>query len=270
MNIEEITNLLSRGKFKSAEEIKKLISSLKDVYVVPSLIMAQGTLLYRARVIDNINEIHTISDLSYTPTHYNKSYKRASTPSNTMFYGVSGDLYSDVIYGCLSEVCECFRVPMPSHKNYKVVIGIWETTRDFVLPQIINPDGDNKSEAFSNVPEYLSCVGMLDEKGKQIADFQRLINYEFTKRADTEQDYWISAIFTEWIISLKDTYDGVIYESVQSIDAKLSNNHCVALKPQVVDDSLQFKEALFYEFDFTGINTIVPKPTIVNIPPASH
>lgn len=58
--------------------------------------------------------------------------------------------------------------------------------------------------------------------------------------------------------------------NVQSIDAKLKNNHCIALKPQVADDSLQFKEALFYEFDFTGVNTIVPKPTFVNIPPASH
>ena len=76
MKIEEITKLLSREHFNSHQQIKDVISLLKDVYVVPSLIMAQGNLVYRARPINNLGEICDTSSLSYTPSDKNKFYKR--------------------------------------------------------------------------------------------------------------------------------------------------------------------------------------------------
>ena len=261
MNINEITNLLKRGSFKNPAQIKSVIYSLKDLYMVPSLILTKGAYLYRARIIDNIEEICNPSNLSYIPSYYNKSYKRASTPDNTMFYGVSGDTHENMICGCLGEVCDCFRNHISSNKHYIVAIGIWETTRDFTLPQIINPDGQNKSDAFGNILEYQHYLRCLGEKASDIEDFQRLINHEFTKQVNREEEYWISAVFTEWVLSLQDSYDGIIYESVQSVDPKLINNHCVALKPQVADNDLLFKEGLTYEFDYTTGNDIVPRLT---------
>ena len=234
--------------------------------MIPCLIMRQGSILYRARIIENINEICDISDLSYTPSCYNKTYKRASTPNNTMFYGISGDSHTNMVCGCLGEVCDCFRVCSAPHKHYKIVIGVWETLKDFTLPQIINPDGNNKSDAFSNSSEYLYYLTALGNDAPKICDFQRLINYEFTKQVESEEGYWISAIFTEWILSKSQTYDGIIYESVQSIDAKLTNNHCVAIKPQVADEYLQFNEALLLEFDFTGLELRLPKLRSIKIP----
>ena len=97
-------------------------------------------------------------------------------------------------------------------------------------------------------------------------DFQRLINSEFTKQVKNEEEYWISAIFTEWILSLNDSYDGIIYESVQSTDSKLINNHCVAFKPQVADNFLKFRDALLLEFDYTGSDVKIPTPKRISVP----
>lgn len=260
MKIEEITQFLKRGNFSTPQQIREIISLLKDVYMVPSLIMNQGSILYRARLINDISEIRDASDLSYTPSKNNKSYKRASTPDNTMFYGMSGESYSKIISGCLGEVCDCFRNNITTHKHYKVAIGIWETTRDFTLPQIINPDGKNRSDAFDNTLEYLNYLKLLGDKASKVVDFQRLISGEFTKQVKKEEGYWISAIFTEWILSLKDSYDGIIYESVQSIDSKLINNHCVALRPQVADNFLKLRDAQLLEFDYAGLEVIIPPP----------
>ena len=196
----------------------------------------------------------------------NKFYKRASSPNNTMFYGISGDSHENMICGCLGEVCDCFRNDNPTRKHYNVAIGIWETTRDFTLPQIINPDGLNKSEAFGNSLEYLDFLRILGNKASKVVDFQRLINSEFTKQVKREEEYWISAVFTEWILSLKHSYDGIIYESVQSIDPQLVNNHCVALKPQVADNFLKFRDALLLEFDYTGSDVKIPTPNKIFVP----
>lgn len=266
MKIEEVTQLLKRGHFSSPQQIREIIFLLKDVYTVPSLIMNQGNILYRARLINDIRDIHDTSDLSYTPSKYNKYYKRASTPDNTMFYGMSGDTHENMVCGCLGEVCNCFRNANPIYQHYKIIIGIWETTRDFTLPQIINPDGLNKSEAFGYSLEYRHLVRAFGYKSSQVMDFQRLINSEFTKQVKNEEEYWISAIFTEWILSLNDSYDGIIYESVQSTDSKLINNHCVAFKPQVADNFLKFRDALLLEFDYTGSDVKIPTPKRISVP----
>ena len=261
MKINEITNLLKLRKFESTAQISKILHSIKDVHMVSSLILAKGTCLYRARIIDNVDKICNQSSLSYTPSRYNKSYKRASTPNNTMFYGISGDTHTNMVCGCLGEVCDCLRENIGTTKHYIVALAVWEATRDFILPQIINPDGLNKSEAFGNISGYQQHLRYLGERASDVEDFQRLINHEFTKRVKREEEYWISAVFTEWVLSLQDSYDGIIYESVQSVDPKLINNHCVALKPQVADNDLLFKEGLIYEFDYTTGNDIVPRLT---------
>lgn len=260
MKLEEITHLLLR-KTNTPEQIGILLRSLKGKFMESNLILSEGSLLYRARNVESIDEINAPSDLSYTPSKYNNTYKRASTPNNTMFYGISGDTHVNSVCGCLGEVCDCLREHVSENKHYTVAIGIWETTRDLILPQIINPDGLNKSEAFGNIAEYHRYLNFLGEDANDVVNFQRLINHEFTKQVKTEEEYWISATFTEWVLSLNDSYDGIIYESVQSIDPKLVNNHCVALRPQVADNDLLFKEALIYEFDFEAGADVVPNLT---------
>ena len=259
MDIKEIKEHLSTQSYTGPKDIWKLFLSIEGYFGIPNLILAKGTTLYRATVVKNISEINNIKRLSYVPSEYNKTYKRASTPNNTMFYGISGNSQLESILGCFSEVCDCFRIPNPRYKHYNVVVGLWETTKDLVLPQIINVDGRNKSDAFDNTNEFFDSLKIMGDRSLDIIGFWRFMNTEFTKIVDSEKGYWISAIFSEWLVK-KMGNNGVIYESVQSKDPKIRNNHCVALTPQIADRYLRFKEALHYEFDFCGDDTKFKSP----------
>lgn len=229
-----------------------------------NLILAKGTILYRAREVNDVSEITNIKNPSYTPPEYNKTYNRASTPDNTIFYAISGNSFSQCIYGCLSETCKCFRMNNAEHRHYNVVVGLWETKKDLTLPQIINVDGINKSDAFDNADEFKKHLRILGEKGNDIISFWRYMNMEFTKNVNHEKEYWVSAIFTKWLAK-KTGRNGVIYESVQSTDSQATNNHCIALTPNIVDNYLRFKEVLHYEFDYNGTTTNLPLPRKLNI-----
>ena len=264
MDIREITEKLSARLYTDPKDIWNLFLSIEKYFAIPNLILAKGTTLYRARNIKSVSEIKSIKDLSYTPAEFNKTYKRASTPDSTMFYAISGDSFEECIYGCLSETCECFRIPNAEHRHYNVAVGLWETTEDLTLPQIINIDGMNKSDAFGNAEEFKEYLRLLGEKGNDIINFWRYINMEFTKNVNYEKEYWVSAIFTKWLAK-RTRRDGIIYESVQSTDSKANNNHCIALTPDVADKYLRFKDALYYEFDYDGTIVTIPKAKKINI-----
>lgn len=200
MDIKEITEHLSTQSYTGPKDIWKLFLSIEGYFGIPNLILAKGTTLYRATVVKNISEINNIKRLSYVPSEYNKTYKRASTPNNTMFYGISGNSQLESILGCFSEVCDCFRIPNPRYKHYNVVVGLWETTKDLVLPQIINVDGRNKSDAFDNTNDFFDSLQIMGDRSLDIIGFWRFMNTEFTKIVDSEKGYWISAIFSEWLV----------------------------------------------------------------------
>lgn len=264
MDIKEITERLSTHSYTTPEDIWNMFLSIGNFFAIPNLILRKGTILYRAREVEDVSEIVNIKNLSYAPPEYNKTYNRASTPDSTMFYAISGDSFQECIYGCLSETCECFRMSNAEHRHYNVVVGLWETKVDLILPQIINVDGINKSDAFDNAEEFKECIRPLGKKGNDIINFWRYMNREFTKNVNHEKEYWVSAIFTKWL-SQRTRRNGVIYESVQSTDPKVTNNHCVALTPNVADDYLRFKEALLYEFDYNGMTVNIPNAKKINI-----
>ena len=263
MNIREVTERLDNGLYTKPNDIFDIFISLEKWFSVPNLRMNTGNLIYRARLVDDISQITNPRELSYTSQKYNKTFKRASSPNHTMFYGISGDSHTERICGCLAEICDCFRNNNPQHNHYNVAVGVWETTCELVLPQIINIDGINKSDAFRNASEYTSLLSSFDNAGYDIINFWRFMNKEFTKLVNKEEEYWISAMFTEWLVN-RLGYNGVIYESVQSTDPKLKNNHCVALRPDIADKHLQFKKAFHFEFDFCGDTVeLIPKDLVI-------
>ena len=264
MDIKEITYNLAHNKYEKPDDIRSDLHKLEKLLVIPSLILAKGNILYRARVIDSIYDIKNSKSLSYVPSKYNKAYKRASSPSNTMFYGISGNNYVDSIKGCLLETCDCFRNLNSPHKNYKVAIGLWETKEDLNLVQIINVDGYNKSKAFDNINEFNDILNPLCKDKDDIINFWRLINNQFTKKVNNQNEYWVSAQFTEWLVNDLN-YMGLIYESVQSDEPELLNNHCVALTPYITDSCLDFKEAQYYEFDYCGKTVQLSCPDKIKI-----
>lgn len=264
MTVDQILDTLIMGNYRTPADIQQIFMSFNKWFSVPNLILNENVVLYRARIIDDISEITTPEQLSYTPASYNKSYKRASTPNNTMFYAISGDSKLSSILGCFSEICDCFRKPNAEYKKYKIVVGLWETTTELTLPQIINIDGYNKSEAFQNAEEYTMLLRTYGPLGVNIANFWRFMNKEFTKVVTEEKEYWVSAVFTEWLVN-RFNYPGVIYESVQSTDPKLMNNHCVALTPRIADQCLKFIEAQYFEFDYNGMEVQLNSPTILDL-----
>lgn len=244
------------------EKIRKLILSTRAKIVIPKLVLGEGKYIYRATPINNIVDVSNFNRLSYKPASINKTYQRASTPLNTMFYGIVSNTYTNAVMGCLGETCDCLRNIDTPNKHYKVVISEWRLKNDVALVQMISVKGINKSNVFSNQREIIEIIkenNALNEL--ENVEFLEFISNEFKKKCQQESDYWISAIYTEFLTQLMG-YDGIVYESVQAIDPALSEVKCVALTPNFTDNNLAFERGIVYEFDFNGINeAIVPQKT---------
>lgn len=250
MEIEEIINMLSNGEL-TPTSVRNLLLSIRGKFVIPSIIFEKETLIFRASLISEIKEAENYRRLSYKPAELNTHYQRACIPYSTMFYGIISNSYISALGGCLGEICECLRNENAVPKKYLVAISIWELLNDMTLPAMIDPYGRyNKSKAFSIQDDLNEIItkNNLTNKSNNLA-FLDFMNKEFKKRNTKESDYWISAIYTDIITKIMD-YDGVVYESVQSVDPQLSEVKCIALTPDFVDKNLICSKAIIYEFDF--------------------
>lgn len=255
INITECISLLLNKQFNTPDEVEQIITSIHGPQLIPSLILSSNQYIYRARVINNIKEIVNNNSLSYLPPEKNNSYKRASTPANTMFYGISSDEQWSSVYGCCAETCDCFRNPRDKSMRYNVVIGQWQTTIDLKFAQIINPNGSNKSESFKNDKEYRKIASSVGLQSTDSMALMKYLNHEFTKIVENNDDkgYWVSAILSKLLLKTG-LYDGIIYESVQSFAPGAENVHCVAILPSVVDKHMVFRKAESLEIEFSNYN----------------
>lgn len=58
----------------------------------------------------------------------------------------------------------------------------------------------------------------------------------------------------------RNNYAGITYESTKAVDSRLKDVLCVALKPEIVDNCLEFRSAKQIEFDYKkGIECILKK-----------
>lgn len=267
MTIKEITYCIQNKLFSSADELESILHSIKGHLIIPAITMAAGVPLYRATRISNLAEVTSIDRLSYKPAHLNNTFGRASTPNHTMFYGISATNTLNALCSCLGEVCPCVRDYEPPKDYYMIVLSKWVLKKDFLLATIVDVDGNNRSNElkdFFSYDEFLASISLLPNSC-DVIEFWRMMNREFTKRVTEEQDYMVSACFSELIMSMN-LYDGIIYESVQSTDEKLKESLCVAIPPSVVNNYLEYETADLYEFDFVNIATpISPRITKKNI-----
>lgn len=259
----KINDLINSDKSSlSPDDIRQmLIDIIKEApAIVQSVILERGVKIYRAREVNNISEIASIDDISYLKPEYNNSYKRASSPNQTMFYGIKGSTYPASIMGCMGELCDCLRNKNATPRKYLIAVSEWCNTDDLTL-SLFPSFSSNKSEIFNagaNQSEYKDILAMFkDEKPRQFLEF---INAEFKKEATKESDYWVTAIFSELLMSCHSDRDGLIYESVACCDPTLKDVVCFAIKPNSVDNKLQCRNVVFYEFDFISISQpITPK-----------
>jgi len=253
MDIKDLVSELSQiTNSDNPDKIKRLLLSIKGKIVIPTLILGKGSRIFRASHINNISDITSYQRLSYKPASMNKTYQRASSPNNTMFYGIVSNNYTNAVMGCFGETCDCLRNTDIPNKHYKIVISEWELLNDVQLVQMIDPNGNNKSKVFTNHKEFVSIIKKhnADNKGSN-KDFLCFINKEFKKNCYKESDYWISATYTEFLTQILG-YNGIVYESVQAIDPALCEVKCVAFTPNFTDKNLNFIKGYIYEFDFNG------------------
>lgn len=256
ISLEEAIDALSLNTFRVPDEVERIISSIKCVQLIPNLILWEGQTIYRARIINDMSEIVDSKSLSYVPSALNNTYKRASTPKNTMFYGVSSENNKSSIYGCYAETCGCFRKPVQEPTLYNIVISQWQTTRDLKLIEIIDPCGNNKSEAFINYNEYNELANLLSgQKQTDLTSLMKFLNHEFTKIVDDNDDrgYWVSAIMSERLLKTHSS-DGIIYESVQTRNTIENDIQCVAILPSIVDEHMVFKKAELHKIEIKNYN----------------
>jgi len=89
--MEKINEIIDRLKSLdlSTYPINELYTLISDLGKIPSILvdLHPGKVIMRARPINDEKEIQRIADVSYKPKQLNTTFRRASVPGRSMFYG---------------------------------------------------------------------------------------------------------------------------------------------------------------------------------------
>lgn len=217
--LEELKNTdLSKYPTK---EINKLFNEFGRIASIV-VHFHKGKSVMRARPNYDNERFEKRSQYSYKPQEFNKTYQRASTPNQTMFYATvipdkikEGELDNMRIIG----VAETIPLLRDINKSgyQKISFGRWEVEKDLNLVAVVQKDkfyeessytrelADAYEEFLKNIPKEIA------EKSLEISSF---IADEFAKaEINNDYDYLISALFTELVT--KKGFDGILYPSVR-------------------------------------------------------
>lgn len=212
---------LDLSKYPYAE-IKDLFNKVGPVGAV-IVTFHKGKSVMRARPNEENERFEKKSDLSFKPQEFNKTYQRASTPNETMFYATSvpdkleeGELDNMRIIG-ITETIPMLRDKTKSGFQ-KISFGRWVVQEDINLMAIVH------HESYYNESNYTrelvnAFKGFIEHYPKEVIDkslkFQDYLASEFAKEdIKADFDYMISAIFTENIVG--QGLDGILYPSVRT------------------------------------------------------
>ena len=222
------------------EEVFKFHAML---YIIP-----KGSPVLRARLNENFKNFREVSDLSYKPQKYNKTYQRASTPYKTAFY--AGTLpdntkFNDIRVIATLEVSPLVRKAM-TNKNLDLTkeiqiemltYGKWEAIKEIPLVALCYHKNFIEKHPVTEglYKVYTESLSKLTEEeqeiSKKVNDF---FAAEFAKdEISHDSDYLLSAIFTEVAISLG--HAGVIYPSVRCE----GEGYNIAIAPEYVNTSFR-------------------------------
>jgi hypothetical protein len=203
------------------EQILELFKSVGKVAYL-QLILPPGKIIIRARPNKDGERFEIIDDYSFKPQIANKTYQRASTPAQTMFYGtVVSDSASkeEAATRRITGVAET--IPMMRDKTMsgyqKISFGRWEVVKGLNLMAIV------QKEKFAEATAYIKDLATayskyLESIDKEIASrslaFTSFLAEEFSKSEITgDYDYMISALFSD--LAVARGFDGVFYPSTR-------------------------------------------------------
>lgn len=240
-NVIEGLKNLDLSKYPETE-IRELFNKIGKICSM-QVMFHKGKVTTRARPHENESVRYSKkSDFSYKPQKFNKTYQRASTPYQTMFYATvvpdsieEGELDNMRIIGVIESMPQLRDKTSSLYK--KISFGKWEVIEDLRLLAIIHKESyfvessytrelvNAYEQATRNIPQEILCEHPdIVEKSLLI---QSYLADEFSKEnIEGDYDYMISAIFSE--IATKKGYDGIFYPSVR-VNGKGFN---IAITPQ--------------------------------------
>lgn len=241
--------------FEIIEKLKSLPLNESSIIAVKDLLRVlgkMGSILYtlnpgkvimRARANDGNTPFYLRSDLTYLPTHLNSSYKRASGPNFSMFYGSIISDYPDGeeidmsrIIGIV-EADPWLRDPATSGTKH-ITFGKWVVTSPIHLLAIIHEElfHSNSPHLFEIYQYYKKFIESFPELRDTSNNINQYLAKEFSKDPITNEfDYLISASMTELIIA--NQFDGVFYPSVQAQGRGFN----IAITPFAADSNLHLQ-----------------------------
>lgn len=267
--IQEVINKLRALDLKTYpyDEIHGLIKQFGKFGLV-EMTLHPGKILMRARPNEGAGTFTTRDELSYKPARFNKTYQRASTPNQTMFY--AGAIPEDIKKGELDNSRVVASVEASSLLRDKgkegeqlITFSKWVVTNDIpLLALCYHKDFVSKSSHTEEL--YNAYHKWIKELPQDLLERSILITSflaeEFAKREiGGDFDYMISAIFSE--ISVSRGRAGIYYPSVKA-DGMAYN---VAIAPEIVDSSLRLLVAGECTIYKKGDHTIVDNETICEI-----
>jgi hypothetical protein len=235
---------LSKYPKVEIQGLMREVGSMFDIVVH----FKEGTPIMRGRPNKPYERFETKSDYSFKPQSCNKEYQRASTPDNTMFYGIVTNIkdISNITPEELQSMrfsvcCELFHNGLNLEETPKVSFGRWQVKKGKQLDVLAVIQEDRYKESNEFLSELsLAHNGFIDE-GVDKDIIYNSLNYgtflanEFSKAEIlSEYDYMISAIFSEFVSKHK-PFDGILYPSVRA-EGRYFN---IAITPDAVNSKLE-------------------------------
>lgn len=227
---------LDLSKYPEAE-IRELFNKVGSVGAV-IVTFHKGKSVMRARPNGENERFEKKADLSFKPQEFNKTYQRASTPNQTMFYATSvpdkleeGELDNMRIIG-ITETLPFLRDKAKSGYQ-KISFGRWVVQEDLNLMAIVH------HETYYNQSNYTrelvnAFKEFIAQFPKEVIEkslrFQDYMASEFAKEdIEADYDYMISAIFTENVTG--QGLDGILYPSVRTAGKGFN----IAITPKAIE-----------------------------------
>ena len=203
------------------DEILSLLQQARSIgYMVVTF--SRGKSIMRARPNYNGECFEKKSDYSFKPQEYNKTYQRASTPNQTMFYGTvipeavqPGELDNMRVIG-LAETIPMLRDKTKSGYQ-KVSFGRWKVHEDIRLLAIVQKDKYAEESSYTKelAESYKKFIaGVPGDILERSLAYTTFLADEFSKEdIKGDYDYIISALFSE--LAIQRGLDGIFYPSVR-------------------------------------------------------
>lgn len=250
--IEEIISQLQdldKAKYPKTEiqEFMREVGSVCDIVVH----FKEGTPIMRGRPNKPTERFENKSDYSFKPKCCNKTFQRASTPENTMFYGVVpnikniNNITTDELLGMrLSVICELFHNGLNTEETPKISFGRWRVKKGEKLNVLAIIQEEKYKESNELLPELRFAHSYFVNQNKDLNIKDRSLKYgtflanEFSKsKILFDYDYMISAVFSEFVSKHKN-FDGILYPSVRA-EGRYFN---IAINPDVVNSKLELTD----------------------------